>query len=352
MRCEQGRLREELRLTGSAAPDAILALARGAGFDRAGIVNPSLLMPWADRLRAREQGFARDLEWSWLLDPSWSGARSILICCLSCLRHEPDDLSGPGDPHALIAAFARAHYYRTAIDMLRSFAADLQSVTGIPSGSLRFFSNSRIPEKPLLAASGLGTYGANGLAIVKGLGSTFVIAGAVLPVPSPEVASNNEEPRDPCGSCRRCRDACPVGAIVAPGVVDPGRCLQGMAGVDRSIPPSVMETWGSRLYGCQECQSVCPHNSGLVEAAPKARGELGPSIPLRSLLTDTDEQRRVRFQGSALGMSWISRNALLRNALIAAGNRRDASISEEIAGHAASDVPMVADTARWALARL
>jgi epoxyqueuosine reductase len=293
------------------------------------------------------------MQWSWILDhESWSRFSSILICCLSCLRREPDDLSSPGDPHALIAPFARAHYYRTAIDMLRVVSARLETLMGIPSKTVRLFSNSRIPEKPLLVASGLGSYGSNGLAIVAGLGSLFVIAGAVLPVTFSGMSQGTDAPVDVCGACRRCRDACPTGAIVAPGMVDPGLCLQGLAGSDAILSPQIMETWGARLYGCQECQAVCPHNRGLVEVAHAARGDLGPSISLSSLLGDSDEERRRRFHGSALGMSWISPRALLRNALIAAGNRRDPSLQAAVGRHADASDTMIAGTARWALSRI
>ena len=299
----------------------------------------------------RERDFAAPgLELEWLLDPSWAKSRSLLVCCLSCFRREPDDLSTPGDPHALVAPFARAHYYRAAITMLRAFAASLEHLHGVPRRSLRLFSNSRMPEKPLLVASGLGAYGANGLAIVRGLGSLFVIAGAVLPFPTDGPAV--EPAPDPCGSCGRCREACPVGAIVERGVVDPRRCLQGLADDDVPLSPATMSAWGTRLYGCQTCQEVCPRNACLAEAAPPAPGELGPSIAIRDLLADDDAGLRARFRGTALGMSWISPSALRRNALVAAGSRGAASLRGAVLSHAGAPDPAVSSAASWALARL
>jgi epoxyqueuosine reductase len=340
-------------------PSVLSSLAREAGFNRAAIVDPDRLAPWAERLTGLRRGTAgrnetEGREWNWILDPhGWSGSSSLLICCLSCFRAEPDDRSTPGDPHALIAPFARAHYYRMAIRMLRSFGARLQASLGIPRSSLRFFSNSRIPEKPLCAASGLGTYGKNGLTLVPGLGSLFIIAGAVIPLPSPRsFPAVTAAAGDPCGSCRLCIQACPAGAIVQPGIVDPARCLQGSAASATTLGPEVMSRWGVRLYGCQACQDACPHNKGLTEEAAPACGEIGPSLPLRSILGAERSSLKGLFQGTAMGMSWVSRDALLRNALVAAGNRGEHSLRPAVETFRDSTTPAVRAAARWALQRL
>ena len=353
------------------SPDgvALTALARESGFHRAGIVDPQLLAPWAERIHALRRYASvpaeapEQREWEWVLSPdSWSGSFSILVCCLSCFRPEPEDLSSPGDPHALIAPFARAHYYRAAVELLRVFGLRLEEALGIPRRDVRFFSNSRLPEKPLLAASGIGTYGKNGLALVPGLGSLFIIAGAVLPLPSRDLcgpvtedaAGSGREPAgDPCGSCTRCIEACPAGAIVEPGVVDPSRCLQGSAARAMVLPPVFMEMWGARLYGCQDCQTACPHNRDLTEKAPAgACGEIGASVALRRILSPGGAAIKGLFQGTAMGMSWVSSEALLRNALVAAGNRRDPSLRAEVEVFSRSQKVLLRKTAEWALERI
>jgi epoxyqueuosine reductase len=340
---------------------SVLALAREAGFHRAGFVDPRLVIPLARQTRALRAGGFLDqdafdgLEWDWLYESErWSETSSLLVCCLSCARREPDDLSTPGDPHALIAPFARANYYRTAMGMLRTLARRLEEARGIPRASLRLFSNSRIPEKPLLVASGLAAYGRNGLALVPGLGSLFVIGGAVIPLPSADLCPGPAEPvGDLCGSCTRCISACPVGAIEEPGRVNPGRCLQGSAGSAVPLESHIMELWGSRLYGCQECQAACPHNRGLTEAAPPGVGELGPSVSIRKILSlGPTSALKEWFRGTAMGMSWVSGDALLRNALIAAGNRRNPTLQAEVERFTRSGEPMLRLTALWALERM
>src|SRR5258706_13822032 len=119
MRSPEGRFREELGLSGaSPLPGTVVALARQLGFDRAAFVDPSRLARWAGLWPLSG---AEDIEAGWVLSPGeGSRSSSILVCCLSCRRVEPHDLSTPGEPHGLIAPFARAHYYRRAPDLPRA----------------------------------------------------------------------------------------------------------------------------------------------------------------------------------------------------------------------------------------
>ncbi len=235
--------------------------------------------------------------------------------------------------------------------MLRDVVERFTRESGMSGDDVRLFSNSRLPEKPLLVATGLGAFGRNGCVIVPGLGSLFVIAGAVVPIPTPHDSAVEPLP-DPCGACRRCRAACPARAIDDPFVVRRDRCLQALATSVHELPAATMEAWGARLYGCQECQAVCPHNAGLEQAAPPSIGEIGPSIPIAELLSEDEEARRKRFRGTALGMSWVPADALLRNALVAAGNRRDPALREAVRRHLGHGTAAVRAAAAWALDRL
>lgn len=317
-----------------------------------------MLEEWRERsgtsTAAQPADGAEGLEWQWVHSPeTWKAGCSILVCCLSCYRSEPDDLSTPNDPHALIAPFARRNYYRTAARMMGEVARGLETLLGVPRASIRIFCNSRIPEKPLLAASGMARMGKNSLAIAHGLGSMFIIAGAVIPLPHEDLqAEPVSRPADPCGACRRCIDACPVGAISPGGVVDPLTCLQGLAAQPVSLSPELMEKWGMRLYGCQDCQSACPHNSRLAEEGPAGRGEIGPSVPLSKLLSMDTAELSAWFRGTAMGLSWISKEALTRNAIIAAGNSRCASLEPLVAARLRDGSSMIRYTARWAMERL
>jgi epoxyqueuosine reductase len=355
----QGRFREGSGLT-EKAPD-ICRLAVKAGFQRAGFVDPSLLLPFQRKIETlvSRGWFTKQslsgMELDWVVHPErWASTCAIFICALSCIRPEPDDLSSRGDPHALIAPFARRNHYAAAVRMLAGALKPVANALGFSRKSVRFFSNSRIPEKPLAVASGLACYGVNGLALIPGLGSGFIIAGAVLPIPGRDIhpAVGGAAFAETCRSCRRCREACPTGAIVEQGIVDPERCLQGLASRPLALDPAGMEAWGPRLYGCQECQRVCPENGALTESSAVSEGEMGPSVSLLRFLSLDSAGVKALVRKTAMGMSWVSPEALLRNALIAAGNRGDDSLSPLVSHHAQSDIPLIRDTARWALERI
>ncbi len=284
------------------------------------------------------------------------GPGSYLLCALSCYRTEPEDLTRPGEPHGLIAPFARRNYYREAVARLKQVALRVRQKTGLDKGQLRLFSNSRLPEKALAAACGLGFYGKNSLLIAPDLGSVFVIAGLFLPLeltgpgdlPPPEW----REPGRMCGQCTACTDSCPVGALQRPGVLDRPRWLQEMAGRASPFPEETRPAWGSRLYGCQTCQDCCPFNAALASESDCRYGRLGPSLPLKEVLERSPEEVKAAFRGTQMGLSWVSGEAILRNALLAAGNRAESSLLPLVERYSAVDPPLLRDAARWALGRM
>jgi epoxyqueuosine reductase len=296
------------------------------------------------------------------------GEGTYLLTALSCHREEADDLSGPGDPHALIAPFARRDYYGEAASRLKRVVRILCGNHGFSKQELRIFSNSPLPEKALAVLSGLGRYGKNTLILIPGMGSLFVIAGLFVPAvvvgrPIPRKRPGGGYPgkdreaaaaaaRFPlCGSCRACQDACPVGALEEAGRLDDRRCLQALCTEPRPFSENARRAWASRFYGCQSCQDVCPHNSNLRVQTDTRRGELGPSLPLRHLLSLSAQQLKEFLRSSALARSWIPPRTLLRNALLAAGNRRDPALLDAVARRCADPDPLVAQAARWARAQ-
>jgi epoxyqueuosine reductase len=289
------------------------------------------------------------------------GEGLFLLAALSCHREEPDDPSAPGEPCALVAPFARRHYYRDAVVRLKRALAFLApDLRGRPGPPPRLFSNSRLPEKPLAAACGLGSLGFNSLVIAPGLGSAFVIAGVFLPAGlacsgaegSDRPLERGQEAAGVCGSCRACLEACPVGAITAPGEVDRSRCLQALATRLEPWPPEAREAWGFRLYGCQACQDACPYNRNLRLQTQMERGAVGAGVRLSRLLGLDEEGIRALFRGTALGMSWIPPAALLRNALVAAAHRGDRAVLGLVKRHLGHPLAAVGEAARWAEERL
>jgi ferredoxin len=254
--------------------------------------------------------------------------------------------------------------------MLKRVVRRTAAACGFPAREARIFSNSRLPEKPLIESTGIAFRGRNGLAIIPGLGSLFVIAGVILPIErarardagieaawgasaaGPGAPAAGPLPADPCAGCDACVRACPVKAIARDGAVDAARCLQGLACSAEPFEGAAREAWGSRLYGCQACQDACPWNRGLGEPSTVTLGEIGPSISLRRVLERTPAEVRELFRPTPMGRSWLPPEALIRNALLAAGNSRDPSLIPLVAGHADSPTRAVREAARWARERL
>ena len=326
----------------------------------------------------REQGFSRlaflpsaEIPQSLSGHPQIAalGEGTYLLTALSCYREEADDLSEPGDPHALIAPFARRNYYGEAVSRMKRVVRALCENHGFSKQELRIFSNSPLPEKALAVLSGLGCYGKNTLILIPGMGSLFVIAGLFVPtavVGSPKhrkrpaggypaadrEAAAGDAPFRLCGSCRACQDACPADALSRAGRLDESRCLQALCTEPRPFSEAARRAWAFRFYGCQSCQDVCPHNRDLDACTVTRRGELGPSLSLRHLLALSPEQFTEYLRGSTLARSWIPPRTLLRNALLAAGNRRDPVLRDLVAGQVSSPDPLVAQAAAWALTRI
>jgi epoxyqueuosine reductase len=295
------------------------------------------------------------------------GEGTFLLTALSCHREEPEDLSVRGDPHGLIAPFARRNYYAEGVARLQSIVRTLRKTYGLSKRSMRIFSNSRLPEKALAVASGLGSYGKNTLILIPGLGSLFVIAGLFIPVtmegilPSPLVVATIPAHRSEsaateqfplCGSCRSCQNACPVDALGEAGRLDENRCLQALCTQPTPLSEASRRAWAFRFYGCQSCQDICPHNRSLNPGPEIHRGELGPSVALKHLLGLSTEQIKRYLRGSTLSRSWIPPRTLLRNALIAAGNHQDSVVRDQVVHHCSNSDPLVARAAAWALGRI
>jgi len=279
---------------------------------------------------------------------------SYLVCALSSYRKEPDDLSTSQEPHALIAPFARRNYYKEAVKRLKRIAVKIREKTGLTRQDIRILCNSGVLEKPLAVAGGLGFYGKNSLVISPGLGSQFIIA--VMFMPMRIDGSYNSAAKQPaasgCGDCRACISACPVGAIVKPGVIDQKRCLQYLAARPDNFTLPVKRAWEYRLYGCRSCQEVCPYNRELSLETETELGVLGPSIAISSILSFRPEEIGQMFKGTQMGLSWVDPVALLRNGLIAAGNRRNPELLPYVEPFVGSSEAVLRESALWALKEL
>ena len=204
-------------------------------------------------------------------------------------------------------------------------------------------------EKPLAAAAGLGWQGKHTNLVSRKHGS-WLFLGAIYT--TLDLAADAPH-ADRCGSCTRCQTACPTQAFPSPYRLDARRCLAYLTIEHKGpIPEEFRAPMANRIYGCDDCLSVCPWNrfaQATEEPAFLPRAEL-TAPKLVELLALDDAGFRALFSGSAIKRIGVAR--FIRNCLYAAGNSGEGALIPAVQAHLGSEDPVVADAARWAMARL
>jgi epoxyqueuosine reductase len=205
-----------------------------------------------------------------------------------------------------------------------------------------------LPERSLARQAGLGWIGKNTCLINQKLGSWFFL-GELLTTLAIEP---DAPPPDRCGTCTRCIDACPTAAIIpsAKGQfeLDARLCISYFTIELRSaIPVSQRPILGAHIFGCDICQDVCPWNSRAAETNdpnfhPR---EFAPELERMAAITETEF--RIMFKESPVSRSKY--RGFLRNVAVAMGNARLEKFREPLNRLAASEDPLIAEHARWAL---
>lgn len=272
------------------------------------------------------------------------GCRSVV--CVGLVYHRPAE-EAPQPRGVEVADYAWGEdYHRVLKDKLWALLDALREID--PGAGGRAFTDSApVMDKYWAERAGLGWRGKNTNLIDKRLGS-YLFLGELL-VTTELVA--DEPGHDHCGSCTRCLDACPTGALVAPYQLDARRCIAYWTIEHRdALEPDQETAVGEWLVGCDVCQDVCPWNADPPDADEPRLAPRGTAWPatLDDLLTLDDTEFERRFGDTAVERT--RRRGLVRNAAIVAGNTGLGS--ETALERAAGDPdPVVAEAARRALAR-
>lgn len=278
----------------------------------------------------------------------WPDVKSVIMLGTSYAPAlDPLRLAGQGDKGVISVYAWNRDYHDLIKKRLKALARWLVAEAG---GELKVFVDTApVMEKPLAAASGLGWQGKHTNLVSREHGS-WLFLGAIyttleLPVDEPHA--------DRCGSCTRCQVACPTDAFPAPYRLDARRCLAYLT-IEHGgpIPVEFRAPMANRIYGCDDCLSVCPWNrfaKASEEPAFLPRSEL-TAPKLAELLSLDDAAFRALFSGSAVKRIGVKR--FIRNCLYAAGNSGDGALVPAVQAHLGSDDPVVAEAAAWAMAQL
>lgn len=330
--------------------------AKAVGFDAVAFTTPDTIPQAPQRLRQYiADGHHADMLWmeeteDRRANPSvlWPEVRSIMILAMN---YGPD--SNPlgileHKDRAAISVYAQNRDYHDIIKgKLKHVASRFAARAG--QDVKVFVDTAPVMEKPLAQAAGLGWQGKHTNLVSRELGS-WLFLGSIFT--TAEIPPDKPD-RDHCGSCRACLDACPTKAFPSPYRIDARRCISYLTIENKGpIPHEFRKSMGNRIYGCDDCLSVCPWNKfaqATSEMKLKARDDL-KAPRLADFLVLDDPAFRTLFSGSPVKR--IGRDRFLRNVLIAAGNSQDPSLLPQIENLLEDPAPVVRGAAVWAFKQL
>ncbi len=305
--------------------------------------------------RFLDEGQHGDMEWMAAhrerrSDPRvmWAQVRTVIMLGVNYgPDRDPLALLGCRDRGA-ISVYAQGDDYHDVIKKrLKRLARWLVAQAG---GDVKVFvDTAAVMEKPLAAAAGIGWQGKHTNLVSRQYGS-WLFLGAIFTTldlpPDPAEA-------DHCGTCRACLDVCPTAAFPAPYRLDARRCISYLTIEHKGpIPHALRPLIGNRIYGCDDCLSVCPWNKYARlgrEAKLAARATLRAPA-LADLVGLDDPGFRGMFAKTAIKRT--GRNRFVRNVLIAIGNSADPALAIYAERLLADPAPLVRGAAVWALGRL
>lgn len=332
----------------------LLNLVRMAGADRVGVTSAEPLLRARAAIESRRAaGLADDMQFTFRnpersTTPTASvpGARSIIVAARSYWADDPTDTSVQSDEAvgARVARYAWRDHYEPLRDALRAAATKLKR-DGFRATV--FADDNSIVDREVAWRAGLGWYGKNANLLLEGLGSWFVLGCVVT---TARLETTEREVPDGCGACRRCIDACPTGAIVEAGVVDARKCLAWLIQKPGTFNPAYRDALGIRLYGCDDCQEVCPPSRR--GAINRTHGDERSVVDALELLSAPDHVVMQIVGGwyvADRNPRWVRRNALI--VLGNAGVRSD-DVATVLSRYLHGDDAILREHATWAAHKL
>ena len=258
------------------------------------------------------------------------------------------------DPRAaVVSIYARGRdYHKVLRNRLQQLAERIRAETG-ELGFRVFTDSAPVMELPLAEKAGLGWRGKHTLLLSREAGSMFFLGEILVDIPLPVDAPSSAH----CGQCQACIDVCPTQAILGPGRLDARRCISYLTiELKSSIPEELRPLIGNRVYGCDDCQTVCPWNKFAQRAVVpdfEERNGLG-GASMVALFGWSEEEFNRRLEGSPIRR--IGHERWLRNLAVGLGNaaeqvKGDAEIVAALRARADDPSEMVREHVAWALAR-
>lgn len=335
---------------------AVIDYSEQIGIDQIGFASADVFTELKARLRAREakgynSGFEKGTPKE-RTDPTMlmDGAASIISIAMAYPSRIPSPPKSTKNERRGI--FCRASwgqdYHHVLRDRLNKLMEFIQAKVPEVQYSI-MVDTGELSDRAVAERAGIGFSGKNTFIITEKFGS-FVYLGEVI-TNIPFVPDSPVE--DSCGDCRICMDACPTGAIVEAGQLNAQNCLAFQTQTKDFLPDVFREKIGTRVYGCDTCQAVCPRNRGIdFHRHPEFEPEPEVAKPLlKPMLRMSNREFRATF-GHLSGF-WRGKNPLQRNAMLGLAHYKDETAVDELIAVMTEDVrPMIRGTAAWSLGKI
>ncbi len=337
--------------------DAIKTKALELGFDLCGIAAAdafpelSFLSEWLQR------GYAGEMSWMTRTADRRAdvrsvvpGARSVIVTGTLYNTNRPYGDELPSDV-ARVSRYAWGDDYHDVIkERLDALLAWMRASAETPFDARAYVDTGPVQERVYAQYAGLGWIGKNTCLINPEIGSWLFLGEIICTLPLEPDSQGLEQ----CGSCTRCLEACPTGALVESGTLDSTRCLSYLTiELRSSIPEEHRSSIGGHVYGCDICQEVCPYNQPAPYSSDAPwQPRAGLDLPrLVELWQRSDADLRTLVKGSAMTRAKLV--GLRRNLAVAIGNSDDeaslVALQEPAADRPSVDDPLVQEHIAWAI---
>ncbi|MEB2294826.1 tRNA epoxyqueuosine(34) reductase QueG [Priestia megaterium] len=336
--------------------EEIISYSKEIGIDKIGFASASMFDELKNRLLAQQElGYASGFEEPDIekrVDPTLvvPKARSIISIALaypSKLKDAPK--STKEDRRGIFCRASWGQDYHTVLrDRLQKLETFIKEK--VPAAILQsMVDTGELSDRAVAERAGIGWSGKNCAIITPEFGSYVYLGEMITDIPFPP----DKPIEDGCGTCNKCVDACPTGALVTGGQLNSQRCIAFLTQTKGFLAEEFRSKLGNRLYGCDTCQTVCPENKG-KDFHFHSEMEPDPELAkpkLKPLLTMSNREFKEKF-GHVSG-SWRGKKPIQRNAIIALAHFKDQTAVPDLIELIKNDVrPVIRGTAAWALGKI
>lgn len=336
--------------------EEIISYSKEIGIDKIGFASASMFDELKNRLLAQQElGYASGFEEPDIekrVDPTLvvPKARSIISIALaypSKLKDAPK--STKEDRRGIFCRASWGQDYHTVLrDRLQKLETFIKEK--VPAAILQsMVDTGELSDRAVAERAGIGWSGKNCAIITPEFGSYVYLGEMITDIPFPP----DKPIEDGCGTCNKCVDACPTGALVTGGQLNSQRCIAFLTQTKGFLAEEFRSKLGNRLYGFDTCQTVCPENKGKdFHFHPEMEPDPELAKPkLKPLLTMSNREFKEKF-GHVSG-SWRGKKPIQRNAIIALAHFKDQTAVPDLIELIKNDVrPVIRGTAAWALGKI